>query len=270
MHDSPYPRNFWRKYVITRLASNIYLKYKQAFLHIIVVVGRTAPQFTIPQRFVRFVRSPGSQSLQARLLSFSQCWSGWTCCALAICNLLGMLPMKSKYCWLNSIIDRGRQRCGSFCIERFGSKQWILPKGTSSGRHFFVILISLVTVTSWFSATKTRGSRSSFFDIYGARSDHSAELKNKVIIKVATLALKCVTIVYFNKFIKASAEPKGNQLINEKATKKLYHSVKLALWILRLHVQNTISLAKIMVMKCPWKTSMSFGVWNSLASFELS
>ena len=90
-----------------------------------------------------------------------------------------------------------------------------------------------------------------FFDIYGARSDPSAELKNKVIIKVATLALKCVTIVYFNKFIKASAEPKGNQLINEKATKKLYHSVKLALWILRLHVQNTISLAGIMVMKCP-------------------
>ena len=71
-----------------------------------------------------------------------------------------------------------------------------------------------------------------FFDIYGARSDPSAELKNKVIIKVATLALKCVTIVYFNKFIKASAEPKGNQFINEKATKKLYHSVKLALWIL--------------------------------------
>ena len=108
----------------------------------------------------RFVRSPGSQSLQARQLSFSHCWSGWTCCALAICSLLVMLPMNSKYCWLNSIIDRGRQRCGSFCIERFGSNQWILPKGTSAGRHFFVILISLVTVTSWFSATKTRGSRS--------------------------------------------------------------------------------------------------------------
>ena len=135
----------------------------------------------------RFVRSPGSQSLQARLLSFSQCWSGWTCCALAICNLLGMLPMKSKYCWLNSIIDRGRQRCGSFCIERCGSNQWILPKGTSAGRHLFVILISLVTVTSWFSATKTRGSRSSFFDIYGARSDPSAELKIQLLSKLQHL-----------------------------------------------------------------------------------
>ena len=49
MHDSPYPLNCCIKIVITRLASNICLKYKQAFRHIIVVVGRTAPQFTIPQ-----------------------------------------------------------------------------------------------------------------------------------------------------------------------------------------------------------------------------
>ena len=90
-----------------------------------------------------------------------------------------------------------------------------------------------------------------FVDIYGALSDPSAELNNKIIIKVATLALKCVTIVYFSKFMKASAETKGNQLISEKAKKKLYHCVKLTLWILRLHVQNTISLAGIMVMKCP-------------------
>ena len=76
-----------------------------------------------------------------------------------------------------------------------------------------------------------------FVDIYGALSDPSAELNNKIIIKVATLALKCVTIVYFSKFMKASAETKGNQLISEKATKKLYHCVKLTLWILRLHVQ---------------------------------
>ena len=85
-----------------------------------------------------------------------------------------------------------------------------------------------------------------FVDIYGAFSDPSAELNNKIIIKVATLALKCVTIVYFSKFMKASAETKGNQLISEKATKKLYHCVKLTLWILRLHVQNTISRAGVM------------------------
>ena len=62
-----------------------------------------------------------------------------------------------------------------------------------------------------------------FFDIYGALTDPNAELNKMILLKVATLVLRCMTVFSFSEVIEASKDANGNQIISRDAVKRIYH-----------------------------------------------
>ena len=62
-----------------------------------------------------------------------------------------------------------------------------------------------------------------FFDIYGALTDPSTELNHKVLIKVATLVLRCMTTVSFSKLLQASKNADGHSRISATAVNIIYN-----------------------------------------------
>ena len=57
----------------------------------------------------------------------------------------------------------------------------------------------------------------------GVLIDPNAKLNNTILVKVATLVLKFMTVVSFSEFDKASKDVNGNQLISKDAVKRIYH-----------------------------------------------
>ena len=63
-----------------------------------------------------------------------------------------------------------------------------------------------------------------FFNIFGALTDPNRRgLDNSILIKVATVVLRCMTTISFSDFVDASKDVNGPPLIGQTALKKLYH-----------------------------------------------